>query len=100
MSRSRLPAVQQVSRSIRSRNTCSARAVGMREEMAVPSKLATLECSTCTALIDVFQQYEPDLALIWDARDVEGPSCQHPPSTSCPNARAEVERRYPDGGGT
>ena len=67
---------------------------------AEPVKLATIECAACSAWIDVFQQYEPDFALVWDARDVEGHSCQHPPSTSCPPARAEVERRYPDGAGT
>ena len=66
----------------------------MREQ----TKLATIECSVCAAWIDIIQQYEPELALFWEARGVEGHSCQHPPSASCPQARAEVARRYPDGG--
>jgi hypothetical protein len=61
------------------------------------TKLSTVECSTCLAWIDIFQQYEPDLALVWDARDVEEHSCQHPPSAILSAPLAEVERRYPGG---
>jgi hypothetical protein len=43
--------------------------------MREPIKLATIECSVCATWIDIFQQYEPELALVWEERDVEGLSC-------------------------
>jgi hypothetical protein len=58
-------------------------------------KLATIECAVCSALIDVAQEFDPS-TLIWCARAAEKNACQHPPVTSCPQARIEVLRRYPE----
>jgi hypothetical protein len=58
-------------------------------------KLATIECSTCSALIEVYP------AAIRDGPDLEWSTlgnecCQLPPVTRCPYARNEVKRRFPD----
>ncbi len=59
-------------------------------------KLATIECAVCSAWIEVFGQYEGDeLTLVWSTRDAAD-LCRQPPLTACPQARAEVKRRYPE----
>ena len=60
-------------------------------------KLTTIECAVCSAWIEVFQQNEPEFILVWRGRDDEENICQHPPVTTCQQARAEVFRMYPDG---
>jgi len=61
------------------------------------TKLTTIECASCSAWIDVFQQIEPEINMVWRARDGEENACEHPPAATCPQARAEVFRMYPDG---
>ena len=60
-------------------------------------KLATIECSTCSALIEVY------LAELRDGPDLEWSTlgdecCQSPPVTRCSYARDEIKLRFPDMG--
>jgi L-lactate utilization protein LutB len=67
--------------------------------MAEPTKLAMLECSLCGSCIDVFGAYDdigPTLA--WTTRD-DG-VCGNPPVGACPQASAEIQRRFPAGAGS
>jgi hypothetical protein len=60
------------------------------------AKVATIECSTCSALLEVYPQDVPgDPALGWDALD-DGHLCQAPPLKRCPHARAEIKLRFPN----
>jgi hypothetical protein len=57
------------------------------------STIATVECSTCSALLEVSRQEVPgEPNLIWSTSD-ETP-CRAPPVRRCPHARAEVKRRF------
>jgi hypothetical protein len=63
--------------------------------MSQHPKLATIECATCSALIEVYP------AAIRDGPDLEWSApgdecCQSPPVTRCPYARDEIRRRFPD----
>jgi len=59
-------------------------------------KLATIECTTCSALIEVFRRYEPVVTIIvWSTQD-DDHSCEQPPIYCCPRAHAEVKLRYPE----
>jgi len=56
--------------------------------------LATIECSTCLALLEVYPQALPDEPnLGWSAL-YDGQLCQAPPLRRCPHARAEVKFRF------
>jgi hypothetical protein len=60
------------------------------------SKLATVECSTCSALLEVYPQAIPDEPnLGWSALD-DGQLCKTPPLRRCLHARAEIKLRFPD----
>ena len=58
-------------------------------------KLTTIECAVCAGVIDVFQEVDPEVT-VWRVRDEEENTCQRPPVTSCPQARTEVLRMYPE----
>ena len=59
----------------------------------VISKMATIECSTCATLLEVYPHDEPGQPnLCWKALDTD--RCQAPPINRCPHARAEVKRRF------
>ena len=57
-----------------------------------PEKLATIECATCGALIEVFRRDTPDGTTI-DWRQHDADLCKQP--HRCPQARLEVRRRFP-----
>jgi len=58
------------------------------------SKMATIECSTCSTLLEVYPQDAPGKPnLCWSALDAD--LCKAPPVNRCPHARAEVKRLYP-----
>ena len=57
------------------------------------SKLATIECATCSGLIEVFPQIE-NPGLGWSMIDED--FCKTPPLNRCPYARAEIKRRFPE----
>jgi hypothetical protein len=64
-------------------------------QMSEQSKLATIECATCSALLEVYPQDAPDEpSLGWSALD-DGHLCQAPPLRRCPHARAEIKLRFP-----
>jgi hypothetical protein len=59
------------------------------------TKLATIECSTCSALLEVYPQDAPgEPSLGWDALD-DGQLCDAPPLKRCPHARADIKMRFP-----
>jgi hypothetical protein len=59
----------------------------------VSSKMATIECSTCSTLLEVYPQDEPGKPnLCWTALDDD--QCKAPPISRCPYARDEVKRRF------
>lgn len=60
------------------------------------AKLATIECGTCSALIEVYQQYEPNYSLVWETRPDGFVHCRHGAVEHCPKAIAEVKLRFPD----
>jgi hypothetical protein len=63
--------------------------------MSEQSKLATIECVTCSALLEVYPQDVPaEPSLGWSALD-DGHFCQAPPLRRCPHARAEIKLRFP-----
>jgi hypothetical protein len=63
--------------------------------MSEQSKLATIECVTCSALLEVCPQDVPDEpSRGWSALD-DGHFCQAPPLRRCPHARAEIKLRFP-----
>jgi hypothetical protein len=56
--------------------------------------LMTIECSTCSALIEVYPQDVPgEPSVGWSTRDEE--FCKAPPLRRCPHARAEIKRQFP-----
>jgi hypothetical protein len=63
--------------------------------MSEQSKLATIECATCSVLFEVYPQDVPDEpSLGWSALG-NGYLCQAPPLRRCPHARAEIRLRFP-----
>jgi hypothetical protein len=57
-------------------------------------KMATIECATCSTLIEVFptaRSEGPDLE--WERLGDD--HCQSPPLARCPHARREIKDRYP-----
>jgi hypothetical protein len=57
------------------------------------TKMATIECSTCATLLEVYPQDEPaEPNFGWNALDAD--QCKAPPINRCPHARAEVKRRF------
>jgi hypothetical protein len=60
---------------------------------SVMLKMATIECSTCSTLLEVYPQDAPGGPnLGWTALDAD--QCKAPPINRCPHARAEVKRRF------
>ena len=60
---------------------------------AMPNIIASIECSTCSAVLEIYRQEisgEPNLA--WSTSD-EG-LCKAPPVRRCPHARNEIKRRF------
>ena len=57
-------------------------------------KLATIECTVCTVLMDIFQQNRPERKVIVCQHEGEADLCRHPPLIRCPQARAEVALRF------
>ncbi len=55
-------------------------------------KVATIECATCSALIEVFPSIESYLE--WDVLGED--TCQSPPLNRRPYARNEIKRCFPD----
>jgi len=63
--------------------------------MNAKTKVATIECSTCAALLEVYPQNVPgEPSLGWDVLD-DGELCKAPPLRRCPRARAEIKLRFP-----
>lgn len=60
------------------------------------AKLATIECGTCSALIEVYRRDEPEYSLFWESRSDGFAHCQHGAVERCPQAGAEVRLRFPD----
>ncbi len=59
------------------------------------SKVATIECSTCSALLEIYPQAVPgEPSLAWRALD-NGHLCKALPLRRCPHARAEIKLRFP-----
>jgi hypothetical protein len=59
------------------------------------AKVATIECATCAALLEVFpQDVRGEPGLSWNALD-DGHLCRAPPLRRCPHARAEMKLRFP-----
>jgi hypothetical protein len=58
------------------------------------ARIATIECSTCSALLEAYAQALPDEPnLGWSALD-DGQLCKAPPLRRCPHARVEVKLRF------
>jgi hypothetical protein len=58
------------------------------------ARIATIECSTCSALLEIYPQDLPgEPKLGWNALD-DGQLCRAPPLRRCPHARAEVKLRF------
>ena len=59
------------------------------------TKLATIECSTCSVLLEVYPQNTPGQpSLGWNALE-DGQLCKVPPLKRCPHARTAVKLRFP-----
>jgi hypothetical protein len=59
------------------------------------AKLPTIECSTCSALLEIYPQAVPgEPSLGWSALD-GGHLCKALPLRRCPHARDEIELRFP-----
>jgi hypothetical protein len=57
--------------------------------------LATIECATCSAWLEVFPQDVPgEPALGWSTLGDD--RCKAPPLNRCPHARAEIKLRFPN----
>ena len=62
---------------------------------SVIDKMATIECSTCSTLLEIYPQDAPgEPNLGWTALNAD--QCRAPPIRRCPHARMEVKRRFPD----
>ena len=60
------------------------------------STLTTIECSTCSVLLEIFLQNTPGQpSLGWNALE-SGQVCKAPPLGRCPHAWSEVKRLFPD----
>ena len=62
--------------------------------MSDHAKLATIECPVCSAWIDLYpagDAGDPYAGLSRAIRDL----CKVPPLPTCPNIRAEIEKRFP-----
>jgi hypothetical protein len=60
-----------------------------------PQRLAIIECSVCSAWIEIFPQTDREGPSVeWNMRDES--LCKSPPAGRCPQVRAEIKRRYPD----
>jgi len=60
---------------------------------SVITKMATIECSTCSTLLEIYPQDAPgEPNLGWTALDED--LCKAPPIKRCPHSRAEVKRRF------
>ena len=60
---------------------------------SVMTKMATIECSTCSTLLEVYSREKPgEPNLGWNALDAD--LCKAPPINRCPHARDEVKRRF------
>ena len=57
------------------------------------SRLAMLECATCSAILEVFP-HSADPGIAWEVLDAD--LCKAPPLNRCPHARAEIKRRFPE----
>ena len=65
-----------------------------RETTVLQPKLAIIECSTCSALLEIYPQDVPgEPSLGWNALDEN--RCQSPPLRRCRHARAEIKLRFP-----
>ena len=62
-----------------------------------PQRLAIIECAICDAWVEVYRcrQGDEKSSIEWQIRD-DAELCRHPPPHSCPQARLEVGRRFPD----
>jgi hypothetical protein len=59
------------------------------------AKLATLECTTCAALLEVYPRDVSDEPGVgWTTVDEE--CCKAAPVRRCPHALAEIKRRFPE----
>jgi len=64
-------------------------------EVDAMDRAALIECSTCSAVLEIHpQEITGEPRLGWSARD-EG-LCRVPPLRRCPHAYAEAKRRFPD----
>jgi hypothetical protein len=60
---------------------------------SVITKMATIECSICSTLLEVYPQEAPNEPNMgWNALDAD--VCRAPPIRRCPHARAKVKRRF------
>ena len=64
--------------------------------MKQATKLTTIECSTCSVLLEVYPQNTPGQPTLgWNALE-DDQLCKAPPLGRCPHAWAEVKRLFPD----
>ena len=64
------------------------------EPMNGQAKVATIECATCSALLEVCpQDVSGEPVLGWNTLDED--CCKAPPLKRCPHARAEIKLRFP-----
>ena len=65
-----------------------------RFQVTSMAKITSVECSTCSALIEIYRQDVPgEPSLGWTTTDAE--LCKAPPLRRCPHARADIKRLYP-----
>jgi hypothetical protein len=57
-------------------------------------KMATIECATCSTLIEVFPTALSEGPDVEWAR-LEDDHCKAPPLARCPYARSEIKDRFP-----
>ena len=68
---------------------------GIQHRPIMMANIATIECSTCSALLEVYPQDVPgESSLGCSTRD--GELCKAPPLRRCPHAWAEIKRRFPN----
>ena len=64
-------------------------------EMQMNARVALIECSICSALLEIHpQEITGEPGFGWSARDED--LCKAPPLKRCPHAHAETKRRFPD----
>jgi hypothetical protein len=60
-----------------------------------PERVATIECATCGAFIEVYRwRAEGQESIDWSIPDER--LCRDPPMRDCRQARLQVRRRFPD----